>query len=127
MKMIKIEKQSTIDGKKYTFEFICNWHDTRGGFAHDCNLFINNIEKTVSHCYYINRTWEVYTFQSVCMNAICNVINEYTDKCREIYLDIHGYKRMTQKRKTDFNDFISHDDYLNMLKSVKDDLQYHVY
>lgn len=125
MRIIKIEKKA--DDKTYTFEFICNWHDTRGGFAHDCNLFINNIERTISHCYYINRTWEVYTFQSVCMNAIYNVINEYTDKCREIYLDIHGYKRMTQKRKTDFADFISHDDYLNMLKSVKDDLQYHVY
>ena len=123
--MIKIEKKA--DNKTYAFDFICDYHDTRGGFAHDCNLFINNIEKTVSHCYYINRTWEVYPFQSVCMNAIYNVINEYTDTCREIYLDIHGYKRMTQKRKTDFADFISHDDYLNMLKSVKDDLQYHVY
>ncbi len=125
MKIIKIEKKAY--DKTYTFEFICDWHDTRGGFAHDCNLFINNMEKTVSHCYYINRTWEVYTFQSVCMNAICNVINEWIDKARNAYCDTHGYKRMTQKRKTDFNDLISHDDYLNMLKSVKDDLQYHVH
>ena len=120
-------RKININVNDYTFEFICNSRNTRNGFAHDCNLFINDFNITEAHCYYINRTWEAWTFQSVCMNALYDEINDYINRKKTIYCDEHNYKRMTQKRKNDFEKILEHDDYYNVLMKCKDNLYYHLH
>lgn len=117
-------RKININVNDYTFEFICNSRDTRNGFAHDCNLFINNINTTEAHCYYINRTWEAWTFQSVCMEALYYEIHNYTEQKKAIYCKEHNYKRMTQKRTNDFENLMNEDNYYKILLECKDKLSY---
>ena len=117
-------KKININVNDYTFEFICNSRDTKNGFAHDCNLFINDFNITEAHCYYINRTWESWTFQSVCIEALQNAINAFCEIQKEGFFECHGYKRMTQKRKNEFNDYLKKLKYYNALMQCKDNLMY---
>lgn len=121
MKIIRID-----EGVK-EFMFVCTSRDTRSGFAHDCTLFINNVEKSEATCYYINRTWEVYQYQTVCLCALNNVISDYIHLMKERYMQANNYKRMTAARAEDFEKTISDNIYLNTLKTVKDQLHNKVF
>ena len=78
----------TINTKEHNFVFVCNSEDTSSGFKHVCTLFINNIEQNTATCYYYNRNWEKYDFQTVCIKAIDNIINDYINK------NIIAYKKL---------------------------------
>lgn len=115
----------TEDNKN--FEFICNSRDTRSGFAHDCSLYINDTGKAIAHCYYYNRTWEVYTFQTVCCTALHKVIDEYTERKINIFKSAHNYKRLTKARREDFEKWFSDNDYIKTLRAVYNDLLHKIY
>lgn len=51
-------------------EFKNSARNTRGGFAHDTQMFINERLEQEASMHYINRTWESYAFQSVMKQAI---------------------------------------------------------
>jgi hypothetical protein len=51
-------------------EFKNSARNTRSGFAHDTQMFINDQLEQTSTCHYLNRTWESYAFQSVMKQAI---------------------------------------------------------
>ena len=121
MKTIKI----TVNNKEYLF--ICNWRNTRTGFAHDCNLLIDGIEKSVSHCFYINRTWEVYSFQSVAVEAVDLLIKDREETIKTEYMESHGFKRLTQKRAGGYFDELATDSTITDLKAVKSKLLHNIY
>ena len=111
------------EGNK-NFMFICNSRDTRNGFAHDCNLFINDQHVAGASCYYINRTWESWTFQTVCMKALALIIDERKDQLKSDFMESHAYKKLTKNRRAAFNDLISKDIYLAILQRVYNNLYY---
>lgn len=116
----------TVDNKTYTF--ICEWHNTRSGFAHDCTLFINNSEVTTAHCYYINRTWEVYQYQTVCLCALNNEIQRYIDYKKARFMEANNYKRLTAARADVlYKEYIAPREYFKMLKAVQDQLHNKVF
>lgn len=114
-----------INANDNEYEFVCSSRDTRYGFAHDCNLFINGCDYGTTHCYYLNRTWECWTYQSVCMQAMHNVINEYVEREKSAYKDIHGYKKMTAKRKEDFENELKERARYKEYTECMDNLKYH--
>lgn len=115
----------TVDNR--TFIFICNWHNTRSGFAHDCTLFINNSEVTTAHCYYINRTWERWSYQAACIAAIDNLITYRMEALESAFMGTNNYKRMTHKRREAFDRYIHGDNELNMRLSLKNNLKDNIY
>ena len=121
MRIIKI----TVNNNEY--EFVCDSRDTRYGFAHDCNLIINGTEYAVSHCYYLNRTWEAWTYQSVCINALSLVMNEYIEQEKSAYKDIHGYKKMTATRTADFENELKERTRYKEYNECMDNLRYHLH
>ena len=82
----------TINNQKYSIHL--TWRKTRNGFAHDSYLLKQSsgydalffgIGKKQS-CFYINRTWESYTYQSVIRKLIHANFDEST--ANAIMLDI---------------------------------------
>lgn len=120
-------KKIDIKINNQTFTFICSARDTRTGFAHDCTLFINDNEITTSHCYYINRTWERWSYQSVCIESVNNLITDRRERLKNAFMDKNGYKKLTYKRKAIFDREIYGDDELNTLLSVKFKLDNNLY
>lgn len=107
----------TVNNKTYTF--ICEWHDTRSGFAHDCTLFINDSEVTTAHCYYINRTWERWSYQSVCVEAINNLIAWLKEHITSGFKEANNYKRLTPARREICNELIDNNPYIKEYKACK--------
>jgi hypothetical protein len=82
----------TIKNQKYSIHL--TWRKTRNGFAHDSYLLKQSsgadslffqVSKKKS-CFYINRTWEAYTYQSVIRKLIYASFDEST--ANAIMLDI---------------------------------------
>ena len=61
-------------------EFKNSARNTRGGFAHDTQMFIDGILEMTNSAHYINRTWESYAFQSVMRQAVYLRIEEERNK-----------------------------------------------
>lgn len=122
MRIIRINK-----GEK-EFMFVCSSRDTRSGFAHDCTLFINNVQKAEATCYYINRTWEVYQYQTVCLCALDNEIKRYIDYKKARFMEANNYKRLTAARADVlYKEYIAPREYFKMLKAVQDQLHNKVF
>ena len=58
----------SIEGKEIIF--INTWRGTGSGFVHETELYIDGWQATEARCYYINRTWERYSYQSVMLEAV---------------------------------------------------------
>ena len=114
-------KKVNVNDKE--FEFVCGYHNTRDGFAHDCTMFINGTKYNTAHCYYLNRTWERWSYQTVCLKAISNEIAEHLNLRSRLFKDEHGYKNMTKKRMIEFEDTLKDDTYLTDLKACYADLK----
>ena len=122
MKTITIEK----DGKE--FIFYCKARNTKHGFAHDCSMQYNNGYSEINKsCFYLNRSWEYWRFQSACLACITELINRRVDAQKRLYLENNGYKRMTASRKEHFQQFIDNDKYLKILQDVKTELYKNCY
>lgn len=76
-------------------EFKNEYKSTRSGFQHISKLYLNNELLTVAKCNYINRTWEVYSFQSSMKKAVSQAIESEIsqEKIKR------GIKRLTKELK----------------------------
>lgn len=86
--------------------FVNQTHDTTSGFAHDTSLFINNCRVSDATCYYLNRTWECYRYQSVMKKAAYNAREWYIADFKRIYMNNRGWKKMTAARKEEFDAYV---------------------
>lgn len=118
MRIIKIN----IDG--HEFEFVCNSRNTRTGFAHDCTLFINGIEQPLATCYYLNRTWERYPFQTVCTTALNKAIDTWLEYMRREFMNAHNYERMSTKRRIAFENSVKNESFMVITSKCLHDLEY---
>ena len=127
-----------ITTNSHEFFFVCDTRNTTNGFAHDCSLFIYNIidnkvmtDYIKAHCYYLNRTWESWQYQSVCIKAIDLEISDFYERTKTTFKSVHNYKKMTQKRLTEFNDELKNNTvsntYLTDLKACKEKLLHNLY
>lgn len=104
-------KKFTVNGKEY--EFVNSYRSTRSGFAHDTTLFINGVEKTENTCHYLNRTWECYTYQTVMMGAVRELINDRRIRLEKKYKEENGFSKLTEKRRSALEDIFTADNVLN--------------
>lgn len=111
-------KRVTIDGKE--FEFYCNSRSTRNGFAHDVEMFKDGNFKAKNTCHYLNRTWECWRYQT----AICGAIRNYMERYAGYMLDDFKFdnkiKRLTAKRRTEFEALRDTDKFYKTLVKLLD-------
>ena len=86
-----------VDGYQVTFS--CDARNTRNGFAHDATIFINGRMCKDAHCYYLNRTWEAWRFQSVCLAAVTGLIDQREYDLKEDYKHENGLTRVLGKKR----------------------------
>lgn len=84
---------------KFSFNFICEWGNTRSGFKHTCNLIVNGLHNVKNVCYYYNRTWEAYNYQTVMCGALDLYKSEIEESVKQDLLYKEGKKRLTTALK----------------------------
>ena len=117
MRIFKIEK----DGR--SFEFVNSSRNTRHGFAHDCTMFVDNNEYQKASCHYLNRAWEMYTYQSVALEAINQELQGYKADYLEDWKNARNISRLTKARREEFEKEFSTLDYVKTLQAVKNELK----
>ena len=104
-------KKFLVNGKEYMF--VNSYRNTRSGFAHDTTLFINGVEEVENTCHYLNRTWECYTYQTVMMGAVRELINDRRNYLERKYKEDNGFSKLTDKRRSALEDIFTADNILN--------------
>ena len=74
-------------------EFINTVKNTRNGFYHKTELYIDSEFILECKCNYLNRTWESYPYQSVMKDALYNAIESEILRKKKL----KGIKRLTKQ------------------------------
>jgi len=110
--------KSTINDKEY--QFICESRSTRSGFAHDVTMFVNGSLRAKNSAFYLNRTWECWRYQSAVLGALYNAKKEQLDIMKQNFMYMAGIKRMTAKRRAQFEEIAKNDPYIQELDAMRD-------
>lgn len=93
-------------------EFINTYRSTRSGFSHTTELHNEGRLLSTAKCYYINRTWEAYTYQSCMQKAVYIAMENEIQTQKELM----GIKRLTKEKK---QEIINYSSLINQLKNLK--------
>ena len=110
-----------IDGEEIIF--VNTWKGTRSGFRHETELFIDGWQAAAARCHYINRTWERYSYQSVMLQAVHNLQEEEEAREKAYFLQVNGYKNMTEHRKAAFLEYLANNETLALYKKIEEALR----
>lgn len=81
------------------WQILAHSESTRTGFRHIAVLLQSGFEIARNVCYYYNRTWEEYRFQSVARGAVHCAIAEREGEILQRYRTKNNLQRMTAKRR----------------------------
>ena len=113
----------TMDGQRYTF--YCDSWDTRSGFAHKCEMFSIPeggvpIKIAEEKCYYLNRTWEMWHYQSAVLGAIYKARDHAVGRVIDELKARNGWKKLNAKRRKIAIDAVDNDAEFKTLSKVMD-------
>ena len=72
----------------------CKCENTRNGFKHVATMYYNK-NTYVAVCYYLNRTWECFEYQSVIRKLYYIISDEMKEKAVEEWKTAKGRKRIS--------------------------------
>lgn len=104
----------------------CNSRNTRSGFAHDCELFLNDCPLASGTCHYLNRTWEKYRYQSVLFNACHNAIESRSELLKRIYKEQNNLTRLAGKNAEAFRAVLADDSMLKTLAGLREKIDKYI-
>ena len=85
-------------------EFKNTYNSSRSGFSHTSELYDDNYNLiSTAKCNYINRTWEVYPFQSSMRQAVAKAIDNEIKTIK----DQIGIKRLTKEKQAEIEAYSS--------------------
>lgn len=111
-------KSFTIDGKTITFQN--SYRKSPSGFMHETILYIDNWEAMAAECYYINRTWERYRFQSVMLEAVHKLQKEETARLKREYKKIIGCKNLMSRHMPGFLEYVDKNECISFYKKIEE-------
>ena len=113
MKMVKFEANN------HEIEIVCTSRNTRHGFAHDANLFVDGIPwYGTAHCYYLNRTWECWTYQSVCLEVVRSANDSRRAWLKENYKYENNVARITKKHSAALEEIYNADEDVKTMRAA---------
>lgn len=110
-----------LDGKEV--RFLNAWRDTRSGFAHDSSFRVGGHILGEATCHYLNRTWEMYAFQTSMLCAVDNAEKETADIIRANFKRERGLAQVRGKNKDELQALIDSDPDIVFYRKVKDELR----
>ena len=114
-------RRFNIDGKEILF--MNAWRGTRSGFMHETELYIDGWHAGAARCYYINRTWERYSFQSVMLEAVHKLKEEETAREKRNFKDAAGIKNLMERHKPAFMEYLAKNETLTLYKKIEEVLR----
>ena len=72
----------------------CKYENTRNGFKHVATMYYNR-NTYVAVCYYLNRTWECFEYQSVIRKLYYIISDEMKEKAVDEWKAEKGKKRIS--------------------------------
>ena len=76
----------------------CKCENTRNGFKHIATMYYNK-NSYVAVCYYLNRTWECFEYQSVIRKLYYIISDEMKEKAVEEWKTTKGKKRISKTER----------------------------
>lgn len=76
----------------------CKYENTRNGFKHVATMYYNR-NTYVAVCYYLNRTWECFEYQSVIRKLYYIISDEMKEKAVEEWKTSKGKKRISKAER----------------------------
>ena len=76
----------------------CKCENTRNGFKHVATMYYNR-NTYVAVCYYLNRTWECFEYQSVIRKLYYIISDEMKEKAVEEWKTTKGKKRISKTER----------------------------
>ena len=107
-------KKLTFKINNDEFTFVNDSESTRYGFRHTCVMFINDYHRTTIYHSYYNRTYESYTYQTVMLEAVQEVMNEIYENELQDYKEKNGIKRLTAAKRKEFENGLDNKTYKNL-------------
>lgn len=95
-------RKEVINGKEYMF--VNSFRGNRSGFVHETVLFRDGVVIGRNKIQYYNRTWEHYTYQSVMVGCVRNLLENCQKVFEMAWRDNHGIKRMTEAKRKEMNE-----------------------
>ena len=111
----------SIEGQEVIF--INTWKGTRSGFQHETELYIDGRHVSAARCYYINRTWERYSYQSVMLQAVHNLQEEETNREKNRFRQQHNIKNIMQRHKPALDEHLENSETLSFYKKIEEALR----
>ncbi len=102
--------------KETTYEFVCECWQNSYAWGHKATMFINGYGCQVNKIRYYNRTWEMWTYQSVISGAIYKEIEQREKNLIENYKLKNNINRLSSKIK---EQIINEDPKIQELKELK--------
>ena len=110
-----------IDGKEIIF--LNNSRGCPSGFMHETELFIDGWQASDARCYYINRTWERYTYQSVMLEAVDKLQQRETEREKHIFRQQRGIKNIMGRHKSALEEQLENSKDLLFYKKIEEALR----
>ena len=112
----------TIDGKRYRF-YLNAW-GTRSGFAHGAEMFDCESYRIVAKqkCYYLNRTWECWTYQTAILGAVSKAMDYIESDVADKVRSENGWKSITKKRRAVLDEALDNNDEMVRLRKLYKEL-----
>lgn len=114
-------KEITVDGRKVVF--YNRSENTRNGFKHISEMFIDGENVSKGTRQYYNRTWEKYQYQSAMKTAVYNSINENRKSIEYSYRLENSINRMTKKHRENLEMILVQDNRLIFLNKIVEQLE----
>ena len=111
----------SIEGQEVTF--INTWKGTRSGFQHETELYIDGRQVSAARCYYINRTWERYSYQSVMLQAVHKLQEAEIEREKQLFRNLMGIKNIMSRHKEQFSAHLETSKMIALYKKIEEALR----
>lgn len=118
-------KEIKMNGHDYYF--VCNTRKTRNGFAHDVELFIDDMSAEENTVNYLNRSWEYYRYQTCMLGAINKAISKHAGAIERRFRNVNNITRMTAKKREELNAEIDSNAFIKEMRELAEEVRNHVH
>ena len=92
-------------------------------FVHETELFIDGWQAADARCYYINRTWERYAYQSVMLEAVHKLTEAEIEREKQLFRNLMGIKNIMPRHKELFAAHLATSRILSFYKKIEEALR----
>ena len=103
----------------HIIKFVCDARATGNGFAHYATMYVDGIECNKGSVHYLNRTWEAWKYQSVCLQRCSEVIESRMAQLKTEFKRDRGLDSVRGKNKEALQEIIDSDSYVILMRTVK--------